>query len=87
MSGEGNGGRRPPPDDRTLLDPLSNDELQKLREARQRMQAKKGAGKSTAIKHQVVITPDGEDAVPRRQVPLPTFDGSVTLENLRVPRA
>ena len=42
--GHGGGGdRQKPTDDRTLLDPLNEDELKALREARQRMQAKKAA--------------------------------------------
>jgi len=85
--GERNGdGPQPPPDDRTLLDPLSNDELRALREARKRMQAKKAAGKSSAIKHQIVITPEPEDeAAPREKPVLPSFDGDVTLDQIRVP--
>jgi hypothetical protein len=79
-NGQGQGGGRvPPPDDRTLLDPLSNDELKALREARQRMQAKKG--------HQIVIGPDqGEDIgdAPTRAMPaLPSFEGGgVSLDKI-----
>lgn len=87
---ENGGGQQPPPDDRTLLDPLSNEELRALREARQRMQAKKAAGKSSAIKHQIVITPESTEADRPRRDPsaapaLPSFDGDVTLDQIRVP--
>jgi hypothetical protein len=83
MSNQGQGGgRNPPPDDRTLLDPLSNDELKALREARQRMQQKKGGAN-----HQIVIGPDsGEDIgdAPTRAMPaLPSFDaGGVSLDKI-----
>ncbi len=94
-NGEGNGGgRQPPPDDRTLLDPLSDDELQKLREARQRMQAARKAAaskKSSAIKHQIVIGGEGAEdkgepppSAARR--PLPSFDSNVTLDQIKVPK-
>lgn len=94
---ESGGGKKPPPDDRTLLDPLSNEELQALREARKRMQAKKAAGKSKAIKHQIVIAPGDEDettqpgrasapaATPPERPTLPAFEGDVTLDQIRVP--
>ena len=84
MSNQGQGGgRNPPPDDRTLLDPLSNDELRALREARQRMQAKKGGGAN----HQIVIGPDtGEDIgdAPTRAMPaLPSFEAAgVSLDKI-----
>jgi hypothetical protein len=76
------GGKRQPADDRTLLDPLNADELKALREARQKMQAAKGA-----VQHQVVIGPDaGEDIgdAPTRAMPaLPQFDNpGVTLEKI-----
>ena len=83
-TGQGQGGGKKPPqtDDRTLLDPLSNDELKALREARQRMQAKKGS----AVAHQIVIGPDsGEDIgdAPTRAMPaLPTFESNATLEKI-----
>lgn len=83
MSNDGK--RQPPSDDRTLLDPLSTDELKALREARQRMQAKKGGGGS-AVAHQIVIGPDaGEDIgdAPTRAMPaLPSFDSNVTLDQI-----
>lgn len=80
-------GRERPSEDRTLLDPLSNDELRALREARKRMQAKKAAGKSSAIKHQIVITPDsGEERASREKPVLPSFEGDVTLDQIRVPK-
>ena len=85
-NGQGQGGGSPPYDDRTLLDPLSNDELRALREARQRMQAKK---EGSAVAHQVVIGPDaGEDIgnAPTRSMPsLPSFEGDVSLEQISVP--
>ena len=87
-SGNDGGKRQPPSDDRTLLDPLSNEELEALREARQRMQAKRKQqeGGSSAIKHQIVIGPaaseeDG-DAPTRAMPSLPSFDGEVTLDKL-----
>jgi hypothetical protein len=80
--GQGKGGGNKPTDDRTLLDPLSSDELKALREARQRMQAKKGA----AVAHQIVIGPDaGEDIgdAPTRAMPaLPTFEGNVSIDQI-----
>ncbi len=83
--GQGGGKRQPPSDDRTLLDPLSNDELKALREARQRMQAKKSGGGS-AVAHQIVIGPDsGEDIgdAPTRAMPaLPSFEGNVSLDQI-----
>lgn len=81
-NGQGQGGgRNPPPDDRTLLDPLSSDELKALREARQRMQAKKSGGQG------IVIGPDsGEDIgdAPTRAMPaLPSFEGGgVSLDKI-----
>ncbi len=90
-NGEGQGGRPPPSDDRTLLDPLSNDELKALREARQRMQAQKAASGegSSAISNQVVIGPDeGEDignADTRAMPALPAFDGRVSLDQIGAP--
>ena len=89
-SGDDNeGGNRRPSDDRTLLDPLSSEELRALREARKRMQEKKAAGKSKAIKNQIVITPETHEAKPepsRRDGPvLPSFEGDVTLDQIRVP--
>ncbi len=84
MSNQGQGGgRNPPPDDRTLLDPLSTDELKALREARQRMQAKKSGGAN----HQIVIGPDsGEDIgdAPTRAMPaLPSFEAAgVSLDKI-----
>lgn len=82
--GQGGGKRQPPSDDRTLLDPLSNDELKALREARQRMQAKKSGG--SAVAHQIVIGPDsGEDIgdAPTRAMPaLPSFEGNVSLDQI-----
>jgi hypothetical protein len=86
-TGQGQGGGKKPPqtDDRTLLDPLSNDELKALREARQRMQAKKGS----AVAHQIVIGPDsGEDIgdAPTRAMPaLPTFESNATPGEDRSP--
>lgn len=81
--GKGHGGNKPT-DDRTLLDPLSNDELKALREARQRMQAKKGGG--AAVAHQIVIGPDtGEDIgdAPTRAMPaLPSFEGNVSIDQI-----
>lgn len=74
-----------PTDDRTLLDPLSNDELKALREARQRMQAKK-QGQSAAVAHQIVIGPDaGQDIgdAPTRAMPaLPSFEGNVSIDQI-----
>jgi hypothetical protein len=89
-SGDDNGGgKQPPSDDRTLLDPLSNEELRALREARKRMQEKKAAGKSKAIKNQIVITPETPEAKPdpspRDKPALPSFEGDVTLDQIRVP--
>lgn len=85
-NGQGQGGGKPPYDDRTLLDPLSNDELRALREARQRMQAKKQQGATSAVAHQVVIGPDGGDDIgtaPTRAMPaLPTFDANVSLDQI-----
>lgn len=71
------GGRqKPPPDDRTLLDPLNADELRALREARAKMQAAKGG----AVAHQVVIGPDGGEDIgdaPTRAMPsLPQFENN-----------
>jgi hypothetical protein len=69
------GGRQPPPDDRTLLDPLNADELKALREARQKMQAAKAG---SAVAHQIVIGPDAGDDIgdaPTRAMPaLPQFE-------------
>jgi len=80
--GQGHGGNKPT-DDRTLLDPLSNDELKALREARQRMQAKK---EGAAVAHQIVIGPDtGEDIgdAPTRAMPaLPSFEGNVSIDQI-----
>ena len=77
-------GRGKETDDRTILDPLSTDELRALREARQRMQAKKDRG--SAVAHQIVIGPDtGEDIgeAPTRAMPaLPSFDKQVTLDQI-----
>ncbi|MGF1511962.1 MAG: PEGA domain-containing protein [Myxococcota bacterium] len=95
-NGNDDKGRQPPPDDRTLLDPLSHEELKALREARQRMQAKKKTEPpSSAVKHHIVIGPEDTEqdtqppqtpsAPPRRA--LPTFDGDVTLEKLSVSSA
>lgn len=84
-NGNDGDGRQPPSDDRTLLDPLSPEELKALREARQRMQAKrKDAG--GVIKHQVVIGPgEQEGDAPTRAMPsLPSFDGQISLEKLQV---
>lgn len=71
-----------PTDDRTLLDPLSSDELKALREARQRMQAKKEG----AVAHQIVIGPDGGEDIgdaPTRAMPaLPSFEGNVSLDQI-----
>jgi hypothetical protein len=78
------GGRqKPPPDDRTLLDPLNADELRALREARAKMQA----GKGGAVAHQVVIGPDGGEDIgdaPTRAMPsLPQFENNgATLEKV-----
>ncbi len=87
-NGQGEGAGKPPYDDRTLLDPLSNDELRALREARQRMQAKKEPSGS-AVAHQIVIGPDmGEDIgdAPTRAIPgLPTFEGNVSLDEISMP--
>ncbi len=75
------GGEKPPPDDRTLLDPLKPDELRALREARQRMEQQK---KRSAVAHQVVIGPDAGDDIgdaPTRAMPaLPSFDAGISLE-------
>ncbi|MEM1025916.1 MAG: PEGA domain-containing protein [Myxococcota bacterium] len=87
-SGNDGGKRQPPTDDRTLLDPLSNEELKALREARQRMQAKRKQGNAgaSAIKHQIVIGPSASEEdgdAPTRAMPsLPSFDGEVTLDKL-----
>ena len=87
-NGQGHGGSKPPHDDRTLLDPLSNDELRALREARQRLQAKKESSGS-AVAHQIVIGPDGGDDIgdaPTRAMPsLPTFEGNVSLDQISAP--
>lgn len=81
---DGQGGGKKPTDDRTLLDPLSSDELKALREARQRMQAKKEGG--PAVAHQIVIGPDqGEDIgdAPTRAMPaLPSFEGNVSIDQI-----
>lgn len=81
------GGRQPPPDDRTLLDPLNADELKALREARQKMQASKSG---SAVAHQIVIGPDGGEDIgdaPTRAMPaLPQFESQgVSLD--RIPTA
>ena len=80
--GQGHGGGKKPTDDRTLLDPLSSDELKALREARQRMQQKKGS----PVAHQIVIGPDtGEDIgdAPTRAMPaLPSFEGNVSIDQI-----
>lgn len=81
-------GRGKHTDDRTILDPLSTDELRALREARQRMQAGKESG--SAVAHQIVIGPDtGEDigeAPTRAMNALPSFDNQVTLDQIGSPR-
>ncbi|MEL7368484.1 MAG: PEGA domain-containing protein [Myxococcota bacterium] len=89
-NGQGQGGgNKPPQDDRTLLDPLSNDELRALREARQRMQAKKEPAVS-AVAHQIVIGPDTGDDIgdaPTRAMPsLPSFDSQVSLDQISAPQ-
>ncbi|MEM7678207.1 MAG: PEGA domain-containing protein [Myxococcota bacterium] len=89
-NGQGQGsGNKPPQDDRTLLDPLSNDELRALREARQRMQAKKEPAVS-AVAHQIVIGPDSGDDIgdaPTRAIPsLPSFDSQVSLDQISAPQ-
>ena len=85
-NGQGQGGGKPPNDDRTLLDPLSNDELRALREARQRMQAKK---ETSAVAHQIVIGPDTGDDIgdaPTRAMPsLPSFEGQMSLDQISAP--
>jgi PEGA domain-containing protein len=78
------GGRQPPPDDRTLLDPLNADELKALREARQKMQSAKGG---SPVAHQMVVGPDqGEDIgdAPTRAMPaLPQFENQgASLERI-----
>lgn len=74
MTDQRGGGRPPPTDDRTLLDPLNPDELKALREARQKMKGKAGG----AVAHHAVIGPDaGEDIgdAPTRAMPaLPQFE-------------
>lgn len=76
---QGNGGRPPPQDDRTLLDPLNAEELKALREARQRVQVQ---ARGSAVAHHMVVGPDaGEDIgdAPTRATPsLPSFDGRGT---------
>jgi hypothetical protein len=80
--GQGGGKKPGATDDRTLLDPLSDDELRALREARQKSQQKKGG----AVAHQIVIGPDTGEGIgdaPTRAMPsLPAFDGRVSLEQL-----
>ncbi len=82
----GGGGRQKPTDDRTLLDPLNEDELKALREARQRMQAKKAA-QAAAKKPGIVIGPDTSEDIgdaPTRAMPaLPQFDGGVSLDQIK----
>lgn len=97
MSNRDDNGRRPPPDDRTLLDPLSNDELEALRQARQRLQAQRksagregqGQGHGPAQgqgRPQMVVGPDDEQLghAPTRAMPaLPSFEGKVSLDQIR----
>lgn len=80
------GGGRPPADDRTLLDPLSNDELEALRKARQRLQAQREGSAPPEARRQVVIGPDEDESIghaPTRAMPaLPSFDGKLTLDDV-----
>lgn len=80
------GGGRPPADDRTLLDPLSNDELEALRKARQRLQSQRDGASSGEGRRQVVIGPDEDESMghaPTRAMPaLPSFDGKLTLDDV-----
>jgi hypothetical protein len=85
--GNDKGGGNSPRDDRTLLDPLSHDELKALREARQRMQAKRGQGGGSAIKHQFVVGTEPQVSDPAtKKSGLPTFEGgNVSLDKISVP--
>lgn len=78
-------GGLPPADDRTLLDPLSTDELKALRQARQRLQQQQRG--SDARPRQMVVGPEGDASLahaPTRSMPaLPKFDDSVSLDQIR----
>ena len=75
------GGGSPPGDDRTLLDPLSNEELEALRKARQRVRGRRGEEA-----RQVVLGPEDDPNVgeaPTRATPaLPSFEGRVSLDQI-----
>lgn len=82
-------------DDRTLLDPLSSEELKALREARRKMQEKRRSARPEKGPgaHRIVLGPEPSDEkigeAPTRAMPaLPTFEGSdAPLEQLRGDRA
>lgn len=95
MSNRDDQGGRSPPDDRTLLDPLSSDELEALRQARQRLAAQKLANKEGGGgdppagegRRQVVLGPAADESMghaPTRAMPaLPSFDGKVSLDQIQ----
>lgn len=71
-------------DDRTLLDPLSNDELEQLRRARQKLQSQRKP-------RQMVVGPSTDDenlgSAPTRTTPLPSFDGRFSLDKVGAPQS
>ncbi len=73
-----------PPDDRTLLDPLSHDELEALRQARQRLAKSKGPTSEPRGRQMVIGPDDGAigDAPTRAMPALPSFDGRVSLDQI-----
>ena len=76
----------PPSDDRTLLDPLSSDELAALRQARQRIQQQKQARTSLPA---VEVSPRDSDAEPtdtastHAMPSLPGFEERVSLDQIK----
>lgn len=85
MSKRDDQGSQPPADDRTLLDPLSSEELEALRRARQRLRDQGGRGEPTS--QPMVVGPDDDptlgDAPTRATPALPKFEGRVSLDQIR----
>lgn len=85
MSNSDGHGRQngPTPDDRTLLDPLSSDDLEALRKARKRVQGKPMSSPSVGDKRQ----PDQDSANSRDTAEaagtLPGFKGQVSLDQIK----
>lgn len=86
MSNRDDQGGSPPADDRTLLDPLSSEELEALRRARERLRSQGGDPADPSPKP-MVVGPDDDptlgDAPTRATPALPSFDGRVSLDQIR----